>query len=48
MKCSPRRNCDRSHQVWIAAAWCLNEVQFPKELRPLAAMGGASALALPQ
>ena len=35
MKCSSRRNCDpASGAVGTGPPTCLNEVQFPKELRP--------------
>ena len=33
MKCSSRRNCDLDIRNGMAGPWCLNEVQFPKELR---------------
>ena len=34
MKCSSRRNCNRSTRLAeCAGARCLNEVQFPKELQ---------------
>ena len=34
MKCSSRRNCDCSLVLRLRLLNCLNEVQFPKELRP--------------
>ena len=34
MKCSSRRNCDRCLGIGLAWLQNLNEVQFPKELRP--------------
>ena len=33
MKCSSRRNCDLDIRNGMAGPCCLNEVQFPKELR---------------
>ena len=36
MKCSSRRNCDCSLVLRLRLLNCLNEVQFPKELRQLA------------
>ena len=33
MKCSSRRNCDRTWTTWWPPKSSLNEVQFPKELR---------------
>ena len=33
MKCSSRRNCDAQAGRVLSLCGCLNEVQFPKELR---------------
>ena len=34
MKCSSRRNCDQGPLDGASPCHSLNEVQFPKELRP--------------
>ena len=35
MKCSSRRNCDAQAGRVLSLCGCLNEVQLPKELRPV-------------
>ena len=42
MKCSSRRNCDLSQPTRLPSSSSLNEVQFPKELRPLRSLNGCA------
>ena len=45
MKCSSRRNCDRACGGQESLTTGLNEVQFPKELRPVVRVLPSRALA---
>ena len=48
MKCSSRRNCDLVNWPTSSWRWCLNEVQFPKELRGSARRSLGGTITLPQ